>query len=154
MEHALESLFIGVPVWGLIAILAVALLVLGKGADILVDEAVAFSVRMQVPTVIIGATVVSLGTTLPEASVSVMAALSGQPDIALGNAVGSIICDTGLILGIGALISPLPLDKRVVNKRRTLAPVGGCVSCRAACGLYRVVDSLEQRNGRRNPNSP
>jgi cation:H+ antiporter len=117
MEHALESLFIGVPVWGLIVILAVALLVLGKGANILVDEAVAFSVRMQVPTVIIGATVVSLGTTLPEASVSVMAALSGQPDIALGNAVGSIICDTGLILGIGALISPLPLDKRVVNKQ-------------------------------------
>ncbi|MCU0823599.1 MAG: sodium:calcium antiporter, partial [Leptospira sp.] len=49
---------------------------------------------------IVGATIVSLGTTLPEVSVSVLSALDGNPGIALGNAVGSIICDTGLILGI------------------------------------------------------
>jgi len=66
---------------------------------------------------LIGATVVSLGTTLPEVSVSVVAALSGTPGLALGNAVGSVICDTGLILGIATLIAPLKLNPRVVNRQ-------------------------------------
>jgi cation:H+ antiporter len=117
MEEFLEALFTGYPIWALLLVIAVALTVLAKGADLLVDEAVALSIRLKIPAVIIGATVVSLGTTLPETTVSVMAALAGAPDIALGNAVGSIICDTGLILGIGALIKPLPLDPRVVNKQ-------------------------------------
>ncbi len=117
MEEFLEHLFSGYPFWGLLLILAAALTVLARGADLLVEEAVALSIRMKIPAVIIGATVVSLGTTLPETTVSVMAALAGAPDIALGNAVGSIICDTGLILGIGALLKPLPLDPRVVNKQ-------------------------------------
>lgn len=117
MEQYLDHLFNGFPLWGLLLTLAAALAVLAKGADLLVEEAVALSLRLKIPAVIIGATVVSLGTTLPETTVSVMAALAGAPDIALGNAVGSIICDTGLILGIGALIKPLPLDPRVVNKQ-------------------------------------
>ena len=78
----------------------------------LVDEAVALSVKWGIPKILIGATIVSLGTTLPEASVSVMAAVRGNPDLALGNAVGSIICDTGLIIGIAALISPLVLEQK------------------------------------------
>lgn len=69
------------------------------------------------PKVIVGATIVSLGTTAPEAAVSVLAALSGFPDLALGNAVGSIICDTGLILGIACLINPLRLPRAIVNRQ-------------------------------------
>ncbi len=93
------------------------LFILAKGADSLVDKAVEISHTAGIPKALIGATIVSLGTTLPEASVSVMAAVEGNPGLALGNAVGSIICDTGLILGIGALIKPLPLDRRVVNRQ-------------------------------------
>jgi len=83
----------------------------------LVEEAVTLSLRWRLSRAVIGATVVSLGTTLPEAAVSVFAALRGDATIALGNAVGSIICDTGLILGLAALISPLPIDRKIVNRQ-------------------------------------
>src|SRR6056297_2956627 len=78
--------------------IAFTLFTLSKGADILVDEAVSLSIHWGIPKMIIGATIVSLGTTLPEATVSVMAAVQGNPDLALGNAIGSIIADTGLII--------------------------------------------------------
>ncbi|OJF76264.1 MAG: sodium:calcium antiporter [Treponema sp. CETP13] len=113
--NVLPSGFFGVIL--LVAIIAVSLGVLSKGADILVDEAVLLSERWGVPKMIIGATIVSLGTTLPEATVSVMSALKGAPGLAMGNAVGSIICDTGLILGIAALIKPLPFKKEVINRQ-------------------------------------
>ncbi len=101
------------------------LLLLGKGADLLVDEAVSLSIKWKIPKVLIGATIVSLGTTLPEAAVSVLAAVKGEPGLALGNAVGSIICDTGLIIGIASLISPLSLDKRTVNRQGWLQMASG-----------------------------
>ena len=105
------------PLWGLLAIIAVFLFTLSKGADMLVQEAVTLSIRWGVPPLLIGATIVSLGTTLPETAVSVVAALGGRPGLALGNAVGSIICDTCLILGLAALIKPLPFDRMIVNRQ-------------------------------------
>src|SRR5690554_6937104 len=90
---------------------------LSKGADILVDEAVKLSLRWGISKMIIGATIVSLGTTLPEATVSVLAAVNGNPDLALGNAIGSIIADTGLIIGIAALLGHLPVDRIVVERQ-------------------------------------
>lgn len=116
MEAWIHGFVSDLPLVALFAIIAVSLVVLARGADILVGEAVTLSIRWGVPTLLIGATIVSLGTTLPETAVSVMAAVSGRPDLALGNAVGSIICDTGLILGIGALMRPIPLDKSIVNR--------------------------------------
>ncbi len=123
MESALFNLLNSLPIIPLIGVLAVAMFALCKGADILVDEAVELSYRMRIPPMLIGATIVSLGTTTPEVAVSVVAAIEGKPDLALGNAVGSIICDTGLILGLGAMIRPLPLDHRVIN-RQGLVQIG------------------------------
>ncbi len=117
MELWIEHLMTGLPLWGLFLLIAAMFYTLGKGADILVEEAVALSVRWGVSKVMIGATIVSLGTTTPEAAVSVLAAIKGSPDLALGNAVGSVICDTGLILGLATLIAPLPLDRAVVNRQ-------------------------------------
>ncbi|WCL49884.1 calcium/sodium antiporter [Leptospira sp. GIMC2001] len=114
--HTIQSL----PMYAILAVIVVSILTLGKGADLLVDEAVVLSLKWGVPKILIGATIVSLGTTLPEATVSVMAAMSGNPDIALGNAVGSIICDTGLILGIAILISPPTIDKALLNRQGLL----------------------------------
>ena len=108
------------PVLAWIALLvaiAVSLFVLAKSADWLVTQAVTLSDRSGLPKMVIGATVVSLGTTTPEAAISVLAAIKGRPELALGNAVGSVICDTGLILGIAALIAPLPPNKRIVNRQ-------------------------------------
>ena len=117
MAEYLDSLVVTWPWWALMLTIAVSILALGKGADWLVEDAVVISLRWGVPQVVIGATVISLGTTTPEAVVSVLAAVNGRSEMALGNAVGSIICDTGLILGIGCLIAPLPLDPRVVNRQ-------------------------------------
>lgn len=89
---------------------------LGKGADWLVDEAVVLSTRWGLGKAVIGATIVSIGTTTPEAAVSVLSAIQGKPDLALGNAVGSIICDTGLILGLASLIAPLSFNRQLASR--------------------------------------
>jgi cation:H+ antiporter len=117
MEKSLDH-FVSQLNWPLlIAMIIVSLALLGKGANWLVEQAVKLSSQSGIPKVVIGATIVSLGTTAPEATVSVLAAIQGKPGLALGNAVGSIICDTGLILGVACLISPLPLDRSVVTRQ-------------------------------------
>jgi cation:H+ antiporter len=111
------------PTFLLLLIAAVTLFTLSKGAEYLVDEAVSLSVHWGIPKMVIGATIVSLGTTLPEASVSVLAAIQGNPELALGNGIGSIIADTGLILGLAAMLGTLPVDQ-VLMKRQGRIQVG------------------------------
>jgi cation:H+ antiporter len=101
----------------LLGVVAVSLAVLAKLADIVVEQAVVLSERSGIPKVIVGATIVSLGTTAPEVAVSVLAAVRGDPTLAMGNAVGSIICDTGLILGIACLIRPLTIPYAIANRQ-------------------------------------
>jgi cation:H+ antiporter len=113
----IEQWIATLPTWSLWVLILVFLWVLSKGADLLVEEAVALSLRWGVPPIVIGATIVSLGTTLPETAVSVAAAVSGNPGLALGNAVGSIICDTGLILGLVIFLGRIPIDRSVVNRQ-------------------------------------
>lgn len=121
MDELLTNLIQSIPAGAggfiiLFGMILATLYVLGKGADILVDEAVLLSVKWGIPKMIIGATIVSLGTTLPEVTVSVLSALKGSAGLAMGNAVGSVICNTGLILGTSSLIAPLPFKKNVVSK--------------------------------------
>jgi len=117
MEHLIPQAFIDQhPTLVLLVLLTAGIAVLVKGAGWLVDGAVGLSERLGVPKVIIGATIVSLGTTTPEAAVSVMAAFQGMPDFALGNSVGSIICDTGMIFGICCLLTRLPKDRFILNR--------------------------------------
>ncbi|MBI9108827.1 MAG: calcium/sodium antiporter [Spirochaetales bacterium] len=139
MEEYIISLMQQLPIVALFAVILATLLMLGKGADLLVDEAVTLSVKWGIPKILIGATIVSLGTTLPEASVSVMAAVRGNPDLALGNAVGSIICDTGLIVGIAALISPLALNKKLVNRQGWLQFFSGLLLIAVSIPLVSVL---------------
>lgn len=111
MEDLVLSIINPLPLIFLLGIIAISLFTLSKGADILIDEAVIISGYLNIPKAIIGATIVSLGTTLPELSVSTMAAIQGRPDLALGNAVGSIITDSGLIIGLAAIIRPIDIDQ-------------------------------------------
>lgn len=112
ITNFLSSAHVIVPVIALL----LSLYTVGKGADILVDNAVSLSIQWGVPKMVLGATLVSLGTTVPEASVSVAAAIQGNPDLSLGNAIGSIIVDTGLIIGIASLIGTIPVDKMLVKR--------------------------------------
>lgn len=118
MEYLIREELFNDLHWSLLLLItAVSMAVLIKGADWLVEGASGLALRLGMPKVIIGATIVSLGTTSPEAAVSVMAAWSGDAGLALGNAVGSIIADTALIFGVGALLVALPADRFVLNRQ-------------------------------------
>lgn len=101
--------------WGALLLFAVGVILLIKGGDWFVDSAVGIAKRFKVPEIIIGATVVSIGTTLPEVMVSVTAAVNGNSAIAYGNAIGSIICNTALIAALTIAIRPAPIDRKSVT---------------------------------------
>ena len=84
----------------------VGLILICIGGDRLVDAAVAIARKLGIPQIVVGATIVSLGTTLPEVLVSTTAAFDGSAAIAAGNAFGSIICNTALIAGLTQTIRP------------------------------------------------
>jgi len=109
-----------VPFLFLLVFLALSLTAVARGATLTVDSGVVLAARLRLSPVTIGATIVSLGTTLPEGVIAIAAGLSGAPDLALGNAIGSIICNAGLILGVAALIRPLPLTPRVARRQGSL----------------------------------
>jgi cation:H+ antiporter len=90
-------------------VILVAFGVLAKCAGLFVDASVGIANRLQVPKLVIGIVLVSLATTAPELSVSLMSALRGQPEMALGNAVGSVICDDGLALALAGVLSVAPI---------------------------------------------
>ena len=100
---------------GSLALFAVGLVLLIKGGDWFVDSATGIAKRFRVPEIIIGATVVSIGTTLPEVMVSATAALNQNGAIAYGNAIGSIICNTALIAALTIAIRPAPVNRKAVT---------------------------------------
>ena len=104
--------------WGSLLLFIGGALLLIKGGDWFVDSAVGVAKRFRVPEIIIGATIVSIGTTLPEVMVSVTAAVNSNGAIAYGNAIGSIICNTALIAALTIAIRPAP-----VNKKALVTPV-------------------------------
>ena len=93
----------------------VGLLFLIKGGDWFVDGASALARRFHLPELLIGATVVSIGTTLPEVMVSTMSALSGHGEIAYGNAIGSVICNAALIAAITIAVRPGKVDPKTLK---------------------------------------
>ncbi len=99
---------------GSLGLFAVGLVLLIKGGDWFVDSATAIAKRFRVPEIIIGATVVSIGTTLPEVMVSATAAINHNGAIAYGNAIGSIICNTSLIAALTIAIRPAPVNKKAI----------------------------------------
>ena len=107
-----------------------------KGADLLVDGAAGLADRLGIPKVIVGATIVSLGTTSPEAAVSVMAAWEGHSGLALGNAVGSIVADTGLIFGLGCVLTVLPADRFVLRRQGWVKIATGLILAAGCYGLW------------------
>jgi len=99
---------------GSLLLFVVGVVLLIKGGDWFVDGAVGIAKRFHVPEIIIGATVVSIGTTLPEVMVSVTAAVNNNGAIAYGNAIGSIICNTSLIAALTIAIRPVAVNKKTI----------------------------------------
>lgn len=94
-----------------ILLFVLGLVMLIKGGDWFVDGAVGIARRFRLPELLIGATVVSIGTTLPEVMVSAQGALAGSGGMAYGNAIGSVICNTALIAAITVTVRPSRADR-------------------------------------------
>ena len=99
-----------------IALLILGFLLLVKGADYFVSGSSSVARRLRIPPVVIGLTIVAMGTSMPEASVSVTAALAGSNEIALSNVVGSNIFNLLAVAGAAALICPYPADRDIVRR--------------------------------------
>ena len=95
---------------------ALGLVALVVGAELLVRGASKLALSFGISSLVVGLTVVAFGTSAPEMAVSVGSALAGSPDLALGNVVGSNICNVLLILGISALITPLLVDEQIIRQ--------------------------------------
>lgn len=98
----------------LLLIVGFALLI--KGADFFVDGASNIAKLLQVPPILIGLTIVALGTSSPEATVSIIAALEGNADISVGNVVGSNIFNITLVVGVAAFLYPLKVENETIRK--------------------------------------
>jgi cation:H+ antiporter len=115
-----------------ILLFIVGLACLIKGGDWFVDGASALARKFKLPELLIGATVVSIGTTLPEVMVSTMSALSGHGEIAYGNAIGSVICNTALIAAITIAVKPGPADPKTLKVPVAFFYIAAAIYCVAA----------------------
>ena len=97
-------------------LLVLGFLFLVKGADLFVDGSSSIAKHMKIPSVIVGLTIVAMGTSAPEASVSITAAISGNSDISLGNIVGSNIFNFLVVIGVSALIFPIISHKDIIKR--------------------------------------
>ena len=114
---------------------ALGLVLLIKGGDWFVDGATGIARRFRLPDIIVGATVVSIGTTLPEVMVSTTGALLGQGAMAYGNAIGSIICNTALIAAISVTCNPGPVNVKTMKMPVFFFFTASAVYCLAAYWL-------------------
>jgi len=92
-------------------LIVIGFFLLIKGADYLVDGAVGIAKKFNIPEIVIGLTIVSIGTSMPELIVSITSAMEGFSDMAIGNVVGSNVANLLLILGISAILSPIALKR-------------------------------------------
>lgn len=102
--------------WLQVLLLMIGIIVVIKGADWLTSGAVGMAERIGVPQIIIGLTIVAMGTSMPEFFVSLMSAINGTPDLAVGNIVGSNIFNALLIVGCAAMVAPIAIQRTTVKK--------------------------------------
>ena len=150
-----------------ILLFAVGLVLLIKGGDWFVDGATGIAKRFNLPDIVVGATVVSIGTTLPEVMVSTTGALQGSGAMAYGNAIGSIICNTALIAAISIAVNPGPVNVKSMKTPVLFFFGSAAIYCLAAyllgefpqwlgfimLAVFVVYTVLTVRNGLRNPDA-
>ena len=146
---------------------AVGLVLLIKGGDWFVDGATGIAKRFNLPDIVVGATVVSIGTTLPEVMVSTTGALQGSGAMAYGNAIGSIICNTALIAAISITCNPGPVNVKSMKTPAIFFFCSAALYCLASyvlgefprwmgfvmLSIFVVYMVLTVRNGLKNPDS-
>ena len=150
-----------------VLLFAVGLVLLIKGGDWFVDGATGIAKRFNLPDIVVGATVVSIGTTLPEVMVSTTGALAGSGAMAYGNAIGSIICNTALIAAISIVCNPGPVNTKSMKTPAIFFFGAAALYCVASyvlgefprwmgfvmLSIFVVYMILTVRNGMKNPDS-
>lgn len=116
--------------WAQVLLLILGICIVLKGADWLTKGAVGLAQRMGVPQIVIGLTVVAIGTSMPEFFVSLTSAINGTPDLAVGNIVGSNIFNALLIVGVAAMVAPIAILPSTVKKD---IPIAVCTSVVLVC---------------------
>ena len=148
-----------------VLLFAVGLVLLIKGGDWFVDGATGIAKRFNLPDIVVGATVVSIGTTLPEVMVSTTGALQGSGAMAYGNAIGSIICNTALIAAISIVCNPGPVNTKSMKTPAIFFFGAAAMYCLASyvlgtfprwmgfvmLSVFVVYMILTVRNGMKNP---
>ena len=102
--------------WLAIIAILIGLAILVWSADVFIDGATVLAKKFNVPSFLIGVLILGVGTSMPEMVVSVLAALEGSPDLALGNAYGSNIINIALVLGATVIISPIIIRKGIIKR--------------------------------------
>ena len=150
-----------------VLLFAVGLVLLIKGGDWFVDGATGIAKRFLLPDIVVGATVVSIGTTLPEVMVSTTGALAGSGAMAYGNAIGSIICNTALIAAISITCNPGPVNVKSMKTPAIFFFCSAALYCVASyflgefprwmgfvmLGIFVVYMLMTVRNGLKNPDA-
>ena len=150
-----------------VLLFAVGLVLLIKGGDWFVDGATGIAKRFHLPDIVVGATVVSIGTTLPEVMVSTTGALAGSGAMAYGNAIGSIICNTALIAAISITCNPGPVNVKSMRTPAIFFFMSAALYCLAAyllgefprwmgfvmLAIFVCYMLLTVRNGLKNPDA-
>ena len=148
-----------------VVLFAVGLVLLIKGGDWFVDGATGIAKRFHLPDIVVGATVVSIGTTLPEVMVSTTGALLGSGAMAYGNAIGSIICNTALIAAISITCNPGPVNTKSMKTPAIFFFCSAALYCLASyvlgtfprwmgfvmLSIFVVYTIMTVRNGLKNP---
>lgn len=119
--------FAAPQLWLQVVLFVAGVVIVLWGADRLTDGAVGLAERVGVPQIVIGLTIVSIGTSMPEFFVSLMSAINGTPDLAVGNVVGSNIFNTAFIVGVAAMICPIRILPATVKKDMPFAIVSSVV---------------------------
>jgi len=150
-----------------VLLFAVGLVLLIKGGDWFVDGATGIAKRFHLPDIVVGATVVSIGTTLPEVMVSTTGALQGSGAMAYGNAIGSIICNTALIAAISIIVNPGPVNVKSMKTPAIFFFCSAALYCLASyvlgefprwmgfvmLAIFVAYTILTVRNGLKNPDA-
>ena len=150
-----------------VLLFVIGLVLLIKGGDWFVDGATGIAKRFNLPDIVVGATVVSIGTTLPEVMVSTTGALAGSGAMAYGNAIGSIICNTALIAAISITCNPGPVNVKSMKTPVIFFFASAAMYCLAAyflgtfprwmgfvmLAVFVIYTVLTVRNGMKNPDA-
>lgn len=130
-----------------IILIVIGFIFLVKGADLLVKAATSIAKKFGLSEMLIGLTIVAIGTSLPEIFITITSSIDNHSDLIIGNAIGSCICNFLLVIGITSLIKPVKLEKRIINIH---LPIG--IAAMALLlflgnthklGEYRIIDSIQ-----------